>query len=64
MDIATRFPTFILRLTCGPGGSVSGTVERVSTRAKARVDCLDEISQVVARMIAADANEAWRDHDT
>ena len=64
MDTATRFPTFILRLTCGPDGSVNGTVERVSTGEKARVDCLDEINRVVARMIAADADEARHDHDT
>ena len=48
--------TFIVRLTCGELGCVTGVVEQVKTGLKVRVAGLDTVGEVIGRMIARPEN--------
>lgn len=53
---------FIVRLDRDPLGRVSGVVERVRTGEKARVGAVEEVSAVLAAMLARDEGELAPDH--
>jgi hypothetical protein len=53
-----RRAVFIVRLEDDDLGRLTGVVERVRTGAKARIDGLDGLGDVLAAMLAGD--EEWR----
>jgi hypothetical protein len=56
--------TFIVRLWRDETGRLTGVVERVQTGEKARVETLDAIAGVIARMVARHGDRlTTRDHE-
>ena len=49
--------TFIVRITCEPGGSLRGTVERVRTGRKERFTGAGGIGGAIERMLQDDHHE-------
>jgi hypothetical protein len=43
--------TFIVRVTSGPAGRITATVERVQTGEKCRVDGIDAIARAIAEAV-------------
>ena len=51
MEAPPQPQTFIVRLTRGEGGVLSGVVERARTGEKQRFDGVEGLAQVIARMV-------------
>jgi hypothetical protein len=51
---------FIVRLDNDDGGRVVGTVERVRTGAKARIEGLEGLAEILALMLASEEQGGWQ----
>ena len=61
MDDSTGFATFVVRLQRDAEGVIGGVVERVRTGEKARFAGVGEIGQLIAGMLARDAEAPGRE---
>jgi hypothetical protein len=52
MESPMRYATLVIRVSRDESGRVSGVVERVKTKEKVPFHGLEEISQIIARLIA------------
>jgi len=52
--VAAKLMTFIVRIFVDEGGAISGVVEQVRTGRKESVHAIEDISCVVALMVAAE----------
>ena len=58
MDSAGRKVTFVLRLSLGVGGQVTGVIERVSTGEKQQIHGIEAIGPVIAGMVSNECGPA------
>ena len=53
VEAADKPMTFIVRIAVGEGGAIRGVVEQVRTGRKESIHAIEDISRVIAVMVAA-----------